>query len=118
MGGNSKSLSSLGDLLRAKGFEELEQPEPVVDDPGPAKVTFDPKVVLRRERKGRGGKTVTTVRGVNGDPQAVKDLVKTLKRQLGCGGRVDGELLVFQGDCGEALARCLNDCGAGQIRIS
>ena len=120
MSRKSDSLSSLGELLRAQGFEALAEPEPgpKEETPRASVARFENKVVLRRERKGRGGKTVTTVQGVTGDTKALTDLVRTLKRQLGCGGRVDNGVLVFQGDCRDELADLLRAQGAVHIRIS
>ena len=55
----------------------------------------DAKVVLRREKKGRGGKTVTRIQGL---PAAQLDqLCAQLKKGLGCGGKVEGADVVLLG---------------------
>ena len=118
MAGKPTSLSSLGDLLRAQGFEASPNSEPSDVVVERVELGFDDTIVLRKERKGRGGKTVTTIQGVHGDKASINDLVRTIKRRLGCGGRTDGALIVIQGDCREQLAVLLQERGAGQIRIS
>lgn len=45
--------------------------------------------------KGRGGKTVTIVKGFEGKEEDLKDLAKLLKKKCGVGGAVkDGEVII------------------------
>lgn len=55
-------------------------------------------VRVRRESKGRGGKTVTVVSGVPGDDEALKLLSGELKRRCGTGGTVKDGAIEIQGD--------------------
>jgi translation initiation factor 1 len=48
-----------------------------------------------REKGGRGGKTVTVVRGLDGDLAAI---AADLKRSCGAGGAVKGNTVEIQGD--------------------
>lgn len=64
--------------------------------PKPPKPRFLEKVVVRHERKGHGGKTVTVVTGVA--PHALDALCGEMKRALGCGARVEDGALVLQGE--------------------
>ncbi len=58
---------------------------------------------VRRESKGRGGKTVTVVSGIPLDDAALKELAGELKRRCGSGGTVkDGEIEI-QGDHSDLL---------------
>ena len=50
------------------------------------------------ERKGRGGKTVTIVRGYGGNAADLKALGKTLKQACGVGGSVKQGEIILQGD--------------------
>jgi translation initiation factor 1 len=60
-------------------------------------------VRVRRETKGRGGKTVTVVTGVPRDDAGIKALAGELKRRCGTGGTVkDGEIEI-QGDHADLL---------------
>ncbi len=57
---------------------------------------FDEKVIVSRSKKGRGGKTVTTIAGVRAE--AREAMAHELRRAFGCGATVEGELIVVQGD--------------------
>jgi len=53
---------------------------------------------IRREIKGRKGKTITSISGVNGDETRIKDLAKELKQAMGTGGSVKDGIILIQGD--------------------
>jgi len=55
-------------------------------------------VRIRRESKGRGGKTVTVVSGIPLDAEGVRQLASDLKRRCGTGGTVKENVLEIQGD--------------------
>ena len=58
---------------------------------------------VRRESKGRGGKTVTTISGVPLPPDQLKALAGNLKRRCGTGGAVKDGVIEIQGDHVELL---------------
>lgn len=53
---------------------------------------------VRRETKGRGGKTVTTITGVPLAEEPLKELASLLKRRCGCGGSLKDGVIEIQGD--------------------
>ena len=53
---------------------------------------------VRRESKGRGGKTVTTITGVPLAEAALKELASALKRRCGTGGALKDGIIEIQGD--------------------
>ena len=55
------------------------------------------KLVVRREKAGRGGKTVTRVQGLAERGDALQELAREMKRALGCGASVEGDDVVLQG---------------------
>ncbi|MFC1857915.1 translation initiation factor Sui1 [Thermodesulfobacteriota bacterium] len=55
-------------------------------------------VRIRREVKGRKGKTVTAIFGVPLDDKELQQLAKTLKRRCGTGGSVKDGIIIIQGD--------------------
>lgn len=73
--------------------------------PKPPAGPDDGIVRIRRETKGRGGKTVTSVSGVPLDTPALKNLAKSLKSRCGTGGSVKDGVIVIQGDHRETLVQ-------------
>ena len=65
--------------------------------------TGDGVVRIRRESKGRGGKTVTVIVGVPLGEEAVRNLAGELKRRCGTGGTVKDGIIEIQGDHRELL---------------
>lgn len=76
-----------------------------------------PKLVVRRERKGHGGKTATRIEGLVGSTRELEDAVRDVKRALGCGATLDGRDVVVQGDQGERLIAFLTERGARKIVV-
>jgi len=67
--------------------------------------TGQQKVIVRLERKGRGGKSVTVIEGLQLPEQNKETLLKQLKADLGAGGTVKDRVLEIQGDhCGTIMA--------------
>ncbi|MDF7797144.1 translation initiation factor Sui1 [Pseudomonas syringae] len=58
---------------------------------------------VRRESKGRGGKTVTTISGVPLAEEPLKELAKALKQRCGTGGSLKEGVIEIQGDHVELL---------------
>lgn len=92
------ALAALRDSLPEGPPSADATPSPA---PSSAKATaasaLGDKLVVSRSKKGRGGKTVTTVAGV-ADAEAREALALELRRALGCGASVDEALIVVQGD--------------------
>jgi translation initiation factor 1 len=66
---------------------------------------------IRRETKGRKGKTATVVFGFNLSADELKELAARLKRLCGTGGSVKGDQIIIQGDHREALLADLKKQG-------
>jgi translation initiation factor 1 len=66
---------------------------------------------VRREKKGRRGKTVTTVSGVPLDRRELAVLAAELKRRCGSGGSVVNDVIEIQGDHCDALIEALAERG-------
>jgi len=89
------------------GFKVLtdndgKQEEPTVNLPANAQ-----KLTVRKEKKGRGGKTVTVVEGYKGNPQTLEALCKKVKQQCGVGGSVDRKTFIIQGDKADQVVKIL-----------
>jgi len=78
-----------------------------------APARFGDKVVVRLERKGHGGKTVTVVSGVL--PSARDEVMGELKKKLGTGARADDDDIVVQGDVVDRVIAHLQGAGAKKV---
>ena len=76
-----------------------------------ARAPLDGVVRVRREVKGRKGKTVTTLSGVPLDEEGLRELASELKRQCGTGGSVKDGVIVIQGDHCDVLLAFLQKRG-------
>ena len=107
---------SLGALLRREEVvrtpedvppEEEKAPKPPRELPG--------RVILTRETKGRGGKTVTRLSFREGTPSDPEGLAKKLRAAMGCGGTLEGDEIVLQGD---QIQRAAEWFAARRIRVT
>ncbi len=113
--------ATFGDLLKARGLAPAADapPQAAPHVPVPATAT-DPldlakagKLVVRRENKGRGGKTVTLVTGL---PEAhLEAFAKALKTAMGCGAVVEETSVLLQGDQTSRVMPWLTARGARQV---
>jgi translation initiation factor 1 len=71
----------------------------------------DGNVLIRRETKGRGGKTVVTISGLPLNQNQLEALLKDLKRLCGTGGTIKDGIVELQGDHTEALRKELTKRG-------
>lgn len=66
---------------------------------------------VRRENKGRGGKTVTTIQGLCLNADELKKLTVAFKKRCGCGGSLKDGVIEIQGDQVELLLEELRQRG-------
>lgn len=95
--------------------------------PGPARAEPAPKAkpappaparaVVRMERKGRGGREVTVVEKLGLRPAELETWCRDLKQSLGCGGAVDGDLIVLQGDLRARVPALLTAKGVTKVTV-
>ena len=76
-----------------------------------ARPAGDGVVRVSRESKGRGGKSVTVVKGLALDPAALALLGKTLRTACGSGGTVKDGVIEVQGDHCERIIEALKKVG-------
>lgn len=74
---------------------------------------FEEKLVVRKEKKGHGGKTVTVVSGVVAAFRS--EMATALKKALGTGARQEGDDIVMQGDLVDRVIATLEKEGARKI---
>ena len=77
----------------------------------------DGLVRLMRDRKGRGGKTVTVITGVTGDDTVLSTLAQQLKKLCGSGGTLKDGTIEIQGDHCEKVQAKLVELGYKVKRV-
>ncbi|NTU42334.1 MAG: translation initiation factor [Nitrospirales bacterium] len=80
-----------------------DQPLPKKEKPNeePLQAALPPaqqRVIVKLDRKGRGGKTVTVIEGIQLQKKEREALLKQLKGRLGTGGTVSDAGIEIQGD--------------------
>lgn len=63
------------------------------------------------DKKGRGGKTVTLVSGLQGTEDALRNLSSDLKRRCGTGGTLKDGVIEIQGDHRDLIIEILKEIG-------
>ena len=74
------------------------------------------KLRVSMEKKGRGGKTVTLIRGFIGTEDDLKELSKLLKTKCGVGGSAKDEEIIIQGDFKQRIIDLLKAEGYTQTK--
>jgi translation initiation factor 1 len=111
------ALRALRDRLPAAP----DPPEPAAPPEAPRGATAAktiPRAVVRMERSGRGGKEVTVIEQLGLTPQEREVWLKALKASLGCGGVVEGESLMLQGDQRTRVPKLLTARGVRRITVA
>ena len=83
------------------GWQEFSNTDSLQRRSGPEKQpTAKSQQIVRVQptRGGKGGKTVTVIRGLELDPNGLKALLKKLKTRIGSGGTAKDGLIELQGD--------------------
>jgi len=103
----------------------LDPPAPAADegsdgapaeDDGAYELAGVKKLIARKTRSGRGGKTVTLVEGLDGWSETQREgLMKDLKRSLGCGASMEDGVIAVQGDQRDRLAGWLTERGVKKV---
>lgn len=102
------ALAKLRDQLPPGPVSKQVAPEPK----GPA------RAVVRLEKKHRRGKEVTVVEKLGLPSIELEKWCKQLKQTLGCGGTVEGDALVLQGDFRQRLPDVLTAMGVRGVKVS
>ena len=99
--------------LRAQLPEGPKPVEPIAPaKKGPA------RAVVRYERKNRGGKEATVIEKLELSADDLATWCRELKQALGCGGAVEGQTIVLQGDQRSRLPALLSARGVAKVTIS
>lgn len=75
------------------------------------------RAVVRLERKQRRGKEVTVVDKLALPEKELERWCRELKQALGCGGAVEGDAIVLQGDLRQRLPAVLTARGVAKVTV-
>ena len=96
---------------------EKSEAETTVPSTGAKKTPAPARAVVRMERKGRGGKEVTVVEQLGLSGKDLERWLKALKSALGCGGSVEEDSLVLQGDHRPRVKQLLEARGVKKVTL-
>lgn len=103
------------DAFQALGNPE-NAPEMPEDNPNQEIDKGAQVVRIHLEKKGRGGKSVSIVKGIDADKDYLKDLAKSLKQLCGVGGSLkDGEIII-QGEHRDKIMTYLKEDGYKNVK--
>lgn len=101
------------------GSSPQKQSEPVGEnteaEPSPS---LPKRCVIRHSRKGRGGKTVTLVSHLGLSADQLTLWCARLRKSMGCGGKVENDVIVLQGDVRDRVAEWFSEKGVGRVSTS
>ncbi len=115
MARKTTSLAGLGGLVystdQGRCCPDCQQPVAHCTCGQPQLPAGDGVARVRRETKGRGGKTVTAVSGLSLPATELKELAGNLKRRCGTGGALKDGVIEIQGDHVQLLLAELEKLG-------
>lgn len=114
-------FASLGRHLGIPPAEEAAEPArtsaPANQDAGAPVHRGPARAVVRMERAGRGGKEATVVEQLGLPSAELEVWLKALKAAMGCGGSVEGDSLMLQGDHRKRLPDVLKARGVRKVVV-
>lgn len=113
--GANPFASALAGMDREPAAPAPADDEATGDDDAPSTPN---RAVVRHERKGRGGKSVTVISHLELDSDGLESWCADLRKSLGCGGGVEGDTIVLQGDQRERAADALEARGISRVSRS
>jgi translation initiation factor 1 len=97
--------------------QEKDAKPPGTHAPADLRTRGPARAVVRLERSGRGGKEATVVEQLGLSAAELDGWLKALKAALGCGGSIEGDSLMLQGDHRKRLPAVLKDRGVRKVIV-
>ncbi len=108
-----RGLEDLGQLVFSTGKDRSQEEEEELNSIPPGEQLLE----AHFGNKGRGGRTVTVVKGFKGKDEELKALGKMLKTRCGVGGSVKEGEIIIQGNYREKIMQLLKDEGYKVKRV-
>ena len=105
------ALAALKDVVPAAATP----PAPAAAAPVESPAAIPRQAVVRLERKGRGGKEVTLIQRLGLPAESLEAWALAARKALGCGGAVEDDAIVLQGDLRERAVAWLEKRGVAKI---
>ncbi len=109
---NWEDFQALGSPENAPRFEDHEETPKLAKRFG----TFVVRIHL--EKKKRGGKTASIIRGLKLSSEELKDLSKDLKKVCGVGGACKNGEIIIQGNNREKIMQHLQKLGVKDVKMA
>lgn len=110
----AKKLTSLEDLAKLQFDNLAPDPEGYI---APEDEFVPQQLEAHFSNKGRAGKTVTVIKGFEGEAKELKELAKTLKNAVGVGGTIKNGEIIIQGNYRDKLMALLQEMGHRVKRV-
>jgi len=114
--GQQLGIPATAEAAEPPGIRAPADPRPREPESGP-KTRSSGRAVVRMERTGRGGKEATVVEQLGLPTAELEVWLKALKAALGCGGSIEGESLMLQGDHRKRLPEVLMARGVRKVIV-
>lgn len=112
-----KFKSSVGwDVFQSMGNPDNADLPPEDEGDGDVEANLDDVLRVYLERKGRGGKVVSVIKGLSISESAMKDMCKLLKSKCGVGGAIKNGEIIIQGDQRNRLIKELRSIGYNNVK--
>jgi len=114
-----KPVSLSWDVFQSMGNPENAPDEPVDNEnENGTGINNKSSVRIYKEKKKRGGKAVSVIKGIDADAEYLKKLTKEIKVKLGVGGHLDGEEIIIQGTNREKIMEMLISKGYKNTKLA
>ena len=110
----AKKLTSLEDLAKLQFDNLAPDPEGYI---APEDEFVPQQLEAHFSNKGRAGKTVTVIKGFEGEAKELKELAKTLKNAVGVGGTIKNGEIIIQGNFRDKIMDYLRQEGHQVKRV-